>query len=163
MTARRLRGPNNEGILLLSIVVLGVVIGIADPSFWSSSTLLNIATSSLDDLLFAMGVLIVLIAGGIDVSFMAIGIFAGYAVVLLGNDTGFGGGTAWAGFAIAAAIGLGLGLVNAGAIAGLRLPTLIATLGTAGIVRGVLLGYIGSKVIGDLPASSSRTSPPTTS
>jgi simple sugar transport system permease protein len=147
----RLRGRNNEGVLVLCIVVLSIVVGIVTPSFWSLSTLLNVTTNTLDNLVFAMGVLIVIISGGIDVSFMAIGIFAGYSVIVLANKTGFGASTAWAGFGIAALIGLGLGMVNAGAIAGLRLPTLIATLGTQGVVRGVLLAYIGSKVIPNYP------------
>lgn len=147
----RLRGQNNEGVLALSIVVLSVIVGIADASFWSLSTLLNISTSALDNLVFALGVLIVLISGGIDVSFMAIGIFAGYSVVLLTNDTGVGASSASVGFALAAAMGVGLGMLNALAIAGLRLPTLIATLGTLGIIRGVLLAYVGSKVITQYP------------
>jgi simple sugar transport system permease protein len=148
----RLRGQNNEGVLALCIVVLAIVVGIADASFWSLSTLLNISTSALENLVFAMGVLIVIVSGGIDVSFMAIGIFAGYAVVVLTNDGGFGASSAWVSFAIAAAIGLGLGTLNALAIAGLRLPTLIATLGTQGIIRGALLAFIGSKVIPDYPS-----------
>ena len=97
----QLRGQNNEGVLALTIVALAVVVGIADASFWTLSTMLNIATSTLDNLIFAMGVLIVIISGGIDVSFMAIGIFAGYAVVVLTNSTGFGADTAWVGFALA--------------------------------------------------------------
>jgi len=147
----RLRGQNNEGILALTIIVLAIVVGIADSSFWRLSTLLNIATSTLDNIVFAMGVLIVIISGGIDVSFMAIGIFAGYAVIVVTNNTGFGADIALVGFALAATIGLGLGMLNALAIAGLRLPTLIATLGTQGIIRGVLLAYVGSKVIPNYP------------
>jgi simple sugar transport system permease protein len=147
----RLRGSNNEGVLLLSIVVLSIVVGLVAPSFWSLSTLLNVASNSLVNLVFAMGVLIVIISGGIDVSFAAIGIFAGYAVIVLTNATGFAASTAWVGFGIAAVIGLGLGTINAAAIAGLRLPTLIVTLGTQGIIRGALLSYVGRKVLPDYP------------
>ncbi len=147
----RLRGENNEGILVLVIAVLAVVVGISSPSFWSLSTLLNVGTNSLENLVFAMGVLIVIISGGIDLSFMAIGIFAGYAVVVWTNDTGFGASSAWIGFAIAIVIGLAFGALNAGAIAGLRLPTLIATLGTQGVIRGLMLLYVGSKVVPKYP------------
>ena len=117
-------------MLALTIAVLALAVGIADASFWTLGTMFNIATTTLDNLIFAMGALIVIISGGIDVSFMAIGIFAGYAVVVITNRTGFGADAAWVGFALAAAIGVGLGTLNALAIAGLRLPTLIATLGT---------------------------------
>ena len=85
----RLRGANNEGFLALAILLLAVVVGFSSPSFWSVSTLLNVATNSLENVVFAMGVLLVIVSGGIDVSFMAIGIFAGYAVIVLTNATGF--------------------------------------------------------------------------
>jgi simple sugar transport system permease protein len=147
----RLRGSNNEGVLVLAIAILAIIVSLFSPSFWSGATLLNIGTNSLENVVFAMGVLIVIISGGIDVSFMAIGIFAGYTVIVLGNATGLGAESAAAGFAIAVVIGLVLGLLNAIAIAGLRLPTLIATLGTAGIIRGFMLAFIGRKVVPDYP------------
>lgn len=147
----RLRGENNEGILVLSIVVLAVVVGTLSPRFWTLSTLLNVGTNSLENVVFAMAVLIVIISGGIDVSFMAIGIFAGYAVIVFTNATGFGAENAWIGFGVAAVIGLGLGALNALAVAGLRLNTLIATLGTQGIIRGTMLAFIGRKVLPDYP------------
>lgn len=147
----RFRGSNNEGVLLLSIIVLGLVIGLVTPSFWSVSTVLNIGTNSLVTLVFAMGVLIVMISGGIDVSFLAIGIFAGYFVIALTNATGIGASEAWVGYGLAAATGLLLGLVNGLVVVGLRLPTLIATLGTQGIFRGALLAFVGAKMITTYP------------
>lgn len=147
----RLRGSNNEGVLVLAIAILAITVSLFSPSFWSVATLLNIGTNSLENVVFAMGVLIVIISGGIDVSFMAIGIFAGYTVIVVGNATGLGADSAAAGFGIAVVIGLLLGLLNAVAIAGLRLPTLIATLGTAGIIRGFMLAFIGRKVVPDYP------------
>jgi simple sugar transport system permease protein len=147
----RLRGSNNEGVLLLAIAILAVTVGLFSPSFWSVATLLNVGTNSLVNVVFAMGVLIVIISGGIDVSFMAIGIFAGYSLIVLGNSTGIAADSAWLGFAIAIGIGGLLGLLNGFAIAGLRLPTLIATLGTQGIIRGVMLAFIGRKVLPNYP------------
>jgi simple sugar transport system permease protein len=148
---RRLRGSNNEGALVLFIVGLSVAVGISTPAFWSLSMLLNVLTNSMINVVFAMGVLIVIISGGIDVSFMAIGIFAGYSVIVLTNATGVGADHAVVGFAIASGIGLGLGALNAIAVAGLRIPTLIATLGTRGIITGAMLVWIGSKVVPDYP------------
>jgi simple sugar transport system permease protein len=147
----RFRGANNEGVLVASIVVLAVVVGAVSPQFWSLSTLLNVGTNSLVNVVFAMGVLIVIVSGGIDVSFMAIGIFAGYGVLVSTNSTGVGASDAWVAFVLAAGVGLVLGALNALAIAGLRLPTLIATLGTQGIIRGAMLAFVGSKVIPQYP------------
>ena len=152
----RLRGRNNEGVLVLSIIAFSIAVGISTPSFWGWPTLLDLGTNSLINLVFAMGVLLVIVSGGIDVSFMAIGIFSGYAVIILTNATGFGADYAVVGFATAALIGLGLGLLNAIAIAGLRIPTLIATLGTQGIIRGAMLLWVGSSVIPHYPAGLDR-------
>ncbi len=147
----RLRGQNGEGVLVVTIALLSIVVGFKSSSFWSVSTALNIASATVENLVFAMAVLLVIISGGIDVSFMAIGIFAGYSVVILQNDTGFAASSAPVAFVIAAVIGIGLGLLNAIPIASLGLPTLIVTLGTQGIIRGVLLAYVGSKVIPRYP------------
>ena len=61
-------------------------------------------------------------------------------------------------FIITALIGLCLGLLNAAVVVGLKMPTLIATLGTQGIIRGILITYVGSRVISDLPASTAAVS-----
>jgi simple sugar transport system permease protein len=52
---------------------------------------------------------------------------------------------------LAVLIGIALGGFNAIAIAGFGIPTLIATLGTAGIFRGVMLSFIGASFISDIP------------
>jgi simple sugar transport system permease protein len=158
LPVERLRGSNNEGILAVAIVALCLAVGFADASFWSLRTVLNVGTNSLEQLVFAMGVLIIIISGGIDVSFLAIGMFAGYSVIVIMNDTGFGASSVLVAFAMATLIGLGLGVLNAAAIAGLRLPTLIVTLGTQGIIRGVMLAYIGSKVIPNYPKGLEKLS-----
>lgn len=152
----RLRGRNNEGALILFILLLSISVGISTPSFWSVAMLLNVLTNSMINVVFAMGVLIVIISGGIDVSFMAIGIFSGYSVIVLTNATGFGAEQAVIGFAIAALIGLALGVLNAIAIAGLRIPTLIATLGTRGVITGAMLLWVGSKVVPNYPGGLER-------
>lgn len=150
----RLRGANNEGVLLLIIVLFVLMIGLVDPGFLSIKTAFDVAQNSLVDVVFALGLLIVIISGGIDVSFPVIGIFAGYTVVKVLTDSGGDPGV-WVAFGFAALIGALLGLVNGAVIAGFRLPTLIVTLGTMGIFRGVLLVAIGTTYIGTLPGSLS--------
>lgn len=148
---RWLRGNNNEGVLLGVIVLLAMVVGFMESSFWSSATLVNVLSASMENMIFAMAVLLVIISGGIDVSFMAIAIFAGYSVVILQNATGVGAEFATVSFLIAGLTGMGLGLLNAIPIASLRLPTLIVTLGTQGIIRGSLIAFVGAKVVSTYP------------
>lgn len=151
-TWTRMRGQNNEGVLAVTILLLVVVMGSVNQDFLSTSTLFAILRNSLVEMVFALGVLIVIISGGIDVSFPVIGIFAGYTSVVIAQNGGFDPGVAGA-FAIAIVVGTLLGLINGGLIARFTLPTLIVTLGTQGIFRGVLLAYVGSKYIAELPQS----------
>jgi simple sugar transport system permease protein len=148
---------NADAVLYLTIVGLVGVMGIVSPGFLTLPTLFNVARESMVNGVFALGAMVVLIAGGIDVSFMAVGIFAGYsAVLLLPNGSSLA--LLLAGYMLAMVIGVGLGLVNAAAVAKLRLPTLIATLGTQTLFRGVLLEYVGRKYIDNLPPSLARLS-----
>jgi simple sugar transport system permease protein len=149
----RFKGDNNEGVLVLVLVALMVVMTLMNPEFLSFSTFFSIIRSSLVPTVLALGVLMVIIAGGIDVSFTAIAIFAAYTTVVW---VGPGSGGALTIVLLACAIGALLGLVNGLVISKLRLPTLIVTLGTSGIFKGVLIAYIGAKYIADLPGPMAR-------
>ncbi|WP_231494425.1 MULTISPECIES: ABC transporter permease [unclassified Microbacterium] len=154
-TDARIRLPrigrmSNELVLASIILVLVIVMCAVNPAFFSVHTLFSILRSTLVPMVFALAVLFVIISGGIDVSFAAIGIFAAYTTVSLAQ-----GGTLDFGLigilAFAIVIGGALGFVNGIVIARFRLPTLIVTLATQGIFKGVLLAYIGSKYIAELP------------
>lgn len=155
----RLRGPNNEGFLVAVILVVVVAMALASPAFFTLSTFFGLVRSSMVPLVLALGVLLVLISGGIDVSSPAIAIFAAYASVVLVLRAGADLGPVVV-FALAMAVGALLGLLNGVVIARFRLPTLIVTLGTQSIFRGVLIAYVGSAYIssGGLPASVSELS-----
>jgi len=155
---RRLRGANNEGVLLAVIIVVIVLMAFASPAFFTPGTFFSLARSSLVPLVFALGVLLVMISGGIDVSFPAIAIFAAYTTVEWSSEASFDP-TIVGIFAIAIVIGALWGLLNGVVIARFRLPTLIVTLGTQGIIKGILLTYIGSTYISaaKLPDSVAQT------
>jgi len=149
----RFRGANNEGLIVLVLVALGVVMTILNPDFLSFSNFFSVVRSSLVPTVLALGVLMVIIAGGIDVSFTAIAIFAAYTTVM------------WVGqrsvnivviLVIACSIGALLGLINGLVISKLRLPTLIVTLGTSTMFKGVLIAYVGAKYIADLPGPMTK-------
>ena len=151
--ARHLRGPNNEGILALILLVIVAGMSLANSTFFSLGTLYQVIFNSMVPLVFALAVLLVIISGGIDVSFAAIAIFAAYTGVKIFTAKGWSGG--WLGLgalAVMLLIGAVLGLINGGVIARFRIPTLIATLGTQSIFKGVLLTWIGSQYIDHIPA-----------
>ena len=155
----RLRGPNNEGLLVAVILLVVVAMSLASPAFFTPGTFFALVRSSMVPLVFALGVLLVLISGGIDVSFPAVAIFAAYTTITLLLD-GDLNPTPAAVFGIAMVIGALLGLLNGVVIARFRLPTLIVTLGTQSIFKGVLIAYIGSAYISasDLPGSVTQVS-----
>jgi len=146
----RLAGENNEGLVALALVALFVAVGLAHPGFWSLVTVFSVIHNSFETLLFALGFFLVLLTGGIDVSFDAIGIFTGYSVALMASNGVFNGEAVIA-VGLAIGLGLSLGAVNALAAAVLRLPVLIVTLGTRGLFWGVMLTWIGSDYVPSMP------------
>jgi simple sugar transport system permease protein len=140
----------NETLVAITLVVLCLVIGFTNPTFFSVGNAFTLLRGSIVTGIFAMGVLIVIISGGIDVSFTAIGIFALYSTVKLMLNFA-PNAPIWVAFLIAAIIGLGLGLINAFFIARFKLPTLIVTLGTLSMFHGFLLFAIGNQIIRDVP------------
>lgn len=141
----------NQDLLLLCLIMVLVVVVIARvPNFWHIETLFNIARSSMVSVVFAIGVMIVLLAGGIDVSFLAVGIFAAYLTCKLVPQNG-PIEAAFLLIALSVAIGVALGLFNAIVVLGARVSVLIATLATSAIFLGVLFAFIGGVVINRIP------------
>ena len=66
----------HEFIIALIIIVLSLVIGVINSNFFSVANYFLLIRSATIMGVFAMGVLVVLISGGIDVSFTGIAIFA---------------------------------------------------------------------------------------
>ena len=132
-----------ELFTLLLIVLVSAVVGGINPNFFQLSTVFDILRSSTVTGLFALGVLIVLAAGGIDVSFTAIAVLCMYAVTkaVLGYWTN-------APFALivacAATMGALLGACNGYMIHRLKAPSLIVTIGTQYLLRGFLLTFVGT-------------------
>ena len=141
----------NETVLILAIIIFAIVVGSKSPEFFTIANLFDILRSSIVQLLFALGVLIVIISGGIDVSFPIVGIFAGYTAVVIMRKFELNEESLLIPIALAIVIGVILGGFNAIAIAGFGIPTLIVTLGTAGIFRGFMLSFIGASFISNIP------------
>jgi len=141
-----------ESVVGLTIIVLCMVIGFINPVFFTAATLFDLLRSSIVLGIFAMGVLLVIISGGIDVSFTAVAVFAMYSTTKIL--------VAWwpeapiiVAFIISGLIGLALGLINAFFISKFRLPTLIVTLGTLSMFHGFVLFAIGNGIIRNVPDS----------
>lgn len=144
-------GGRNDAVLVGVLVALSIAIGISNPTFFSASTVFDLARSSFVLIIFALGLLMVIISGGIDVSFPVIGIFAGYATVKIMETFQLDQQSLIIPIIIAIVIGALLGSFNSLIIAVFGLPTLIATLATLTIFRGFLLQVVGSTYISNIP------------
>lgn len=140
----------NEVLVAAILVAFVVFTSLVDPRFFSIGTLFDLMRNGLVMGIFAIGVLLVLISGGIDVSFTALAAFAMYATTKTLVTLGLGESILLA-FLLSGAIGLALGLVNGFFVATMRLPTLIVTLGTLSAFRGALLTFVGSQLISNVP------------
>lgn len=138
----------HELYLFLVILCFSAVMTAISPSFLSLENLLDVLNSSSTLGILAVGALLVMISGGIDVSFSAIAAVSMYVTVSLLNQTG--GNTLYA-FLIACGIGAGLGLINAGIISYFNISTLIVTLATSNIFYGLLLQLVPRAHITSIP------------
>lgn len=139
-----------ETITFALLVTICVAVSIANPAFLQPSTLIDIGRASVVMGLFALGVFVILAAGGIDVSFTAIAAFTMYSVTLL-VQTYLPGLPIVVIILIAMAGGILLGIINGLLVHHLRVPSLIVTIGTQYLFRGFLLSFIGTVWIMSLP------------
>jgi len=140
----------NEMIVIYIIMVLAVVIGLVNSSFFGVSTLISLLRSMLITLVFAVAEMIVIVSGGIDVSFPAVAGLSMYATLKIMLATGINN-VAFA-FFVAALIGTAIGAVNGFLVAGLKIPPLIATLGVSSAVNGGTLAFLGTNALSNIPS-----------
>ncbi len=135
--------------IYLVLVVLVAVISIQDPSFLSIGSLRNILLSSSTKLIIALGSAFILVSGGVDLS---AGRVVGLAAVVAGSMLQISDYARrfypdlaplplFVPILIAVALGALVGLLNGLAVAKLRIPPFIATLGSMVIVYGLNLIY----------------------
>ena len=142
-----------ERYLLVVIIAYIVLVAIRNPQFFSVETAFDTIRSGTVTLLLALGVLVVLVSGGIDVSFTAVAVVAAYAAVKIMLLTGVD--NVLFGIVIASVIGVALGLVNGALVYFFKLPTLIVTLGTSSVFSGAMAILLGttSYPAGQMPQS----------
>ncbi len=134
-----------ETILMITVILYCTLVGIVNPDFLSFESVFDILRSLTGIAIVSMGLLMVLISGGIDVSFMAVAISSAYASITLLLYLGID--SLWLAFIFAGVIGILLGMFNGLVIHFFKLPTLIATLATQSIIHGVLTTVVGTSSI----------------
>ncbi|BBJ78844.1 TPA: autoinducer 2 ABC transporter permease LsrC [Klebsiella pneumoniae] len=147
---------NRELSAFFAIVALFVVLVALNPAYFSLQTLAMIFSSSQILCLLALGATLVMLTRNIDVS---VGSTVGLCAIAVGVALNNGYGLATA-IAFALAIGALAGAFNGLLVVGLRIPAIVATLGTLGLYRGVMLLWTGGKWSEGLPDSLKSLSEP---
>lgn len=134
-----------EFYVLLIIIVYSIVVACTNPAFATVQNTFDIARALSVTMILAFGVMLVLISGGIDVSFAIVAVFSAYASIMFIKATGFD--NLFVAFIVSAAVGAVLGLINVTIIHFFRLPIFIATLGTQSMLIGLMAVTLGTEVI----------------
>lgn len=154
MTVRKatslMRNQKRNLILILVILIVGAVFQCINSAFLRMSNVANIFSGYAVYGIMAVGMMLVISTGNIDVSAGAqLAVVSMVISTLVAN--GVVNNTPLA-VIVCVATGLILGLVNGTLVALLKLPAIIVSLGTMNIMRGVMLLILGSSWISGLPA-----------
>ncbi|WP_114090544.1 autoinducer 2 ABC transporter permease LsrC [Thalassospira profundimaris] len=140
----------NRVATLFGVTVLAfLLIGMVAPGYLSLSTASVIMSNSLVLMTVALGTMLVILTRNIDVSS---GSVLGLSAVILGLLLNNGMGLAPA-IIICLLCGALAGLFNGILVTFFSVPSIIATLGTLGLFRGIMLILTGGKWIEELPQS----------
>lgn len=133
-----------------ALIVIFVVLSIVAPSFLTADNLFNLGSQTSVNAVMAVGVTLVIITGGIDLSVGSVSALAGVVGVILMAHYGFG---PLAGIACGLLVGALAGLVNGLLVSVVGLPPFIATLGMLSVGRGLVLIVTGAVAVFGAPES----------
>ncbi|ETS33606.1 autoinducer 2 ABC transporter permease LsrC [Photorhabdus temperata] len=147
---------NREITALIAILALFGLLGVIDRQYFSLQTVTLIFSSAQILILLAMGATLVMLTRNIDVS---VGSITGLCAVIMGMSLN-------AGFSLPVSclftllLGMCAGLFNGVLVTWLKIPAIVATLGTLGLYRGFMLLLTDGKWIEGLPDELKSLSAP---
>ena len=153
------QGPIKKGATLIFIIkyiiffvfgIFYVIVGLLRPGFFSLGNWSDILTEASIMSFACFGEMIVIAAGGLDLSIGNIAGFAAMVTSVLLSNLGFG---LWTSILVGVGIGGLLGLGNGIMVSRLYMNSLVATLGTMFVLVGCLYGLTGGASIHMLPDS----------
>ena len=138
------RANGTETWLFAVPVVMCLGLALTSPQFFTPANLFNLLSTSSVNLILAVGLLVVLIADGIDISFAVAALVVQYVAALM--LIGIGGD-----LAVAGAVGIALGAFNAALINYFRIISIVVTIATFNIYFGLLMYFTRGVSIYALP------------
>src|SRR6476661_4213790 len=120
--------------LVAIMVVLGALVSLAAPQFLTVDNISQVAVLASIVAVAAVGEALVVITRNVDLSVEAMMGLVAYCVAITLENQTFGAPGA---ILFGIGVGLGLGMINGFIVAVLRVPAIVATLGTLSIFRGI--------------------------
>ena len=146
----------NEFYIFLVIIVMGVLIELRSGQFFTPNNIVDLLSALIVPGMFALGAFMVIVSGGVDVSFPALASLSMYATTRILLDVNYQGGV-WLPILMSLAFGAILGAFNGVLIATFKLPPMIVTLGTSSVFRGIMQGVLNSKQLAVIPKGMSSS------
>lgn len=126
--------PSVKGATTFAILVaLCLLFALLDPNFLGVNNIQNVLRQVAVTAIVAAAVTLVMVSGGLDLSVGGVVALSGVSAALV-VSTGL---PVWIGFGVGVVVGLLVGLVNGLLVVGLGINSVIATLGTMTITRGI--------------------------
>jgi simple sugar transport system permease protein len=153
MSMRNFRLPrlgSTERWLIVVIALMCLFLALTTDTFFTLVNLFDLLNISAVNVIFAAGLLVVLIAGGIDISFAVAASVVQYLTALTVEH--LGGGNWAVGFLVAACYGFALGALNATLIWRFRIISIVVTIATFNLFFGALMFFTQGVSIYDLPS-----------
>lgn len=134
--------------LLVVLVVLVMILGsMLSPYFLSASNFSLLTSDMMEKAIMSLSMTFIIIAGEIDLSVAST---LGLASVVLGITVN-AGWPLWLCLLIALQVGACAGILNGLAVTRLGLPSLVVTLGTLGLYRGLAYVILGDQAVSNFP------------
>lgn len=146
----RISGAISQIAAAGALIVIFVALSIGAPSFLTADNLFNLGSQTSVNAVMAVGVTLVIITGGIDLSVGSVAALSGVVGVLLMADFGF---NPLLGIVGGIVVGTLAGLVNGLLVSVVGLPPFIATLGMLSVGRGLVLIATGAVAVFGAPES----------
>ena len=140
-----------EVVLIIAILAVGAGFALSSPYFLTAGNIISTLRASLELAIVSAGMTLVIIMGGIDVS---VGGTLAVSAIFIGKAYQ-AGMPDWIVVPIGLGVGLTLGLWNGFLCTRLRVPPIIATLGSMYIFSAIMFLVIGGAWIAGLPGTLS--------
>lgn len=144
---KRFTKSKEMGIFLI-VIFISLLISLNSSTFFRIDNLLDLLKGNAVLAIMAMGMLLVVITGGIDVS---VGAIIAAVTILVGKFMVAVTGNVFIAFVVGSLFGIAFGAINGLLVAKIKIPPIVVTLGTVSVINGAMLYLTNGNWINDIP------------